>query len=275
MVDNRWHLALPWMGRIQPGNPRVHGRHAKPGPRRQRDLLENVIVRIGGTMAFVTFDQHGPEGSAVGWGGRVLEWTDGRWRIIDNSNILEVLAPTRSAVFKVNRDAVVRRMNQPAEAMIGNGGPLRLIAGRLAAHDALETRQIRAAIEHAWDCDKAIPSPSQTRVPILLQQDSDDAVCVCWVAGLGSQNSWVQVSLNDASLAEDRIDAAAVVFGLSPTQQRLAELIASGNDVVASSGLLGITANTAKTHLQRIYDKTGARSQTALIRTLLSIERPE
>ena len=83
------------------------------------------------------------------------------------------------------------------------------------------------------------------------------------------------ITINNLTFAQDKLDAASDVFGLSRAQQKPAELIASGYDVVASSGLLGITVNTGKTHLQRIFDKTGVRSQAALIRTLLSIERPE
>jgi DNA-binding CsgD family transcriptional regulator len=38
--------------------------------------------------------------------------------------------------------------------------------------------------------------------------------------------------------------------------------------------MLGITANTARTHLDRIFDKTGVRTQPALVRALLSVAAP-
>jgi DNA-binding CsgD family transcriptional regulator len=40
------------------------------------------------------------------------------------------------------------------------------------------------------------------------------------------------------------------------------------------AAMLGITANTARTHLDRIYDKTGVRTQPALVRALFSVAAP-
>ena len=37
---------------------------------------------------------------------------------------------------------------------------------------------------------------------------------------------------------------------------------------------MGITSNTARTHLQRIFDKTGVHNQSALVRVLLSAIAP-
>jgi DNA-binding CsgD family transcriptional regulator len=246
-----------------------------PDPGAEELHFENTVVRISGTMAYATFDQLGPEGSSIGWGARVLERKDGEWRIVHESYIVDVEEPARTAIFKVNRDASLHLMNASAERLIKAGGPLRLVAGRIAATGARETRQIRSAVQLAWDNDRPIPSHLRLRIPILLQQDSDDAVCVCWVASVGSTNACVRVSLNDLGFAHDKLDAASMVFGLSPAQQRLAELIASGHDVVDSADRLGITTNTARTHLRRIYDKIGVRNQAALVRTLLSIDRPE
>jgi DNA-binding CsgD family transcriptional regulator len=236
--------------------------------------FENVVVRISGDMAYATFDQYGPESPAVGKGGRVLEFKEGRWRIIYECYLVDIAAPTRTALIKVNRDGVVRWMNAAAESVTTPGGPLRLIGGRLAARGTQDTRRIRAAIQRVWDYDH-LAEPSADRgtatVPILLQQDIEDAVCVCWISNSGSMNGRVQVTLNDAAFAREKMRAAAQVFGLSPTQQKLVEMIASGQDVVTCAASLGVKVNTARTHLQRVYDKVGVRSQAALVRTLLSI----
>ncbi len=246
-----------------------------PDPGAEGLQYENVIVRISGTLAYATFNQIGPEHPTIGIGGRVLEWKAGQWRIIYESFLVELEDMARTALFKVNRDAFIINMNQSAKAMTKVASPLRLVAGRLASRRAQETRQIRTAIQRAWENDRSIPTRPVLRVPILLEQDDGESVCVCWISGVGSLNACVRVSLNDLSFAQDKLNAGAEVFGLSATQQRLSELIASGHDVVASASLLGITASTARTHLQRIYDKTGVRNQAALVRTLLSIERPD
>lgn len=58
------------------------------------------------------------------------------------------------------------------------------------------------------------------------------------------------------------------VYGLSKSEARLVHfLVASGslNDTLES---LSVTRNTAKTHLRRIYEKTGTRSQLELAQTV-------
>ena len=58
----------------------------------------------------------------------------------------------------------------------------------------------------------------------------------------------------------------ATAFKLTPGEARLAELIADGLGVQESAEALGITRNTARTHLKRIYAKAGVHSQADLVR---------
>lgn len=60
------------------------------------------------------------------------------------------------------------------------------------------------------------------------------------------------------------------LFGLSRMQARLALLLSEGLTVEQAAQRLGICRNTARCHLTGIFDKTGARSQSALIRRLLT-----
>ena len=62
---------------------------------------------------------------------------------------------------------------------------------------------------------------------------------------------------------------ARVIYGLSPAQSRLAQEIADGHDLAEASANMGI--NTARTHLRRMFDKTGTHSQTGLLRMILSL----
>jgi DNA-binding CsgD family transcriptional regulator len=73
---------------------------------------------------------------------------------------------------------------------------------------------------------------------------------------------------------DHRITASGIVFGLSPAQQRLARLLIDGHDLAAAAKDLPVSVNTARTQLQRIFDKTGVHTQSALVRVLLSIAPP-
>ena len=68
-----------------------------------------------------------------------------------------------------------------------------------------------------------------------------------------------------------RLSVAQAVFGLSDGQLRVARHIANGAGLKSTAEALGISVNTARTHLSRLYEKTGVSSQTALVKLLLSV----
>jgi hypothetical protein len=47
-----------------------------------------------------------------------------------------------------------------------------------------------------------------------------------------------------------------------------------GDDLAAASEALGVSVNALRTHLQRMFDKTGTRGRATLVRALLSAEAP-
>ena len=67
---------------------------------------------------------------------------------------------------------------------------------------------------------------------------------------------------------------AAVVYGLSPAQKLVAGHIVAGLSIGEIAEAMQIKPNTVRTHLDRIFEKTGVRNQTALVRVLLSIVTP-
>lgn len=59
-------------------------------------------------------------------------------------------------------------------------------------------------------------------------------------------------------------------FGLTPAEANFAAEIAKGDGIQAAADRLSISRATARTHLSRIFDKTGTRRQAELVRVLLS-----
>lgn len=77
-------------------------------------------------------------------------------------------------------------------------------------------------------------------------------------------------SFADSRLDELRLNAAAAVYGLSTAQRQLAAHIVAGTPLATAAEAMSITANTARTHLRRVFEKTGVHTQPALVRVLLS-----
>lgn len=59
-------------------------------------------------------------------------------------------------------------------------------------------------------------------------------------------------------------------YGVTRAEARLAAKLMENHTVAQCAGLLGISVNTARNQLKRIYEKTGTRRQTELLTLLLS-----
>ncbi|MGU3667469.1 helix-turn-helix transcriptional regulator [Methylobacterium sp. A49B] len=69
-------------------------------------------------------------------------------------------------------------------------------------------------------------------------------------------------------------DALRNQFGFTPAESDLALDILAGNDLAASARRRGITRNTARVHLRRLFEKSGTRRQAELMRLLLLWPQP-
>jgi DNA-binding CsgD family transcriptional regulator len=59
-------------------------------------------------------------------------------------------------------------------------------------------------------------------------------------------------------------------FGMTPAEAGFAVEILKGDGIQAAADRLSISRSTARTHLSRIFDKTGTRRQAELVRVLIS-----
>ncbi len=106
------------------------------------------------------------------------------------------------------------------------------------------------------------------RLPVVLGETDEGGVAVC-VLFVRDGLTFVETQ-SDRDI-KDRLSIAKSVFGLSEGQMLLAHRIVKGDNLITALETLNISINTARTHLSRIYAKTGINSQTSLVRTLLSV----
>jgi DNA-binding CsgD family transcriptional regulator len=66
-----------------------------------------------------------------------------------------------------------------------------------------------------------------------------------------------------------RIETLRERFGLTPAEATFALEIVKGDGRQATADRLGITVGTARSHLAKIFDKTGVTRQAELVRLLL------
>ena len=66
-------------------------------------------------------------------------------------------------------------------------------------------------------------------------------------------------------MVDEDIDRFSARFGLTPAETRVLCEIIRGNGLLATAAKLNICGTTARTHVRRIFDKTGTKRQTELI----------
>lgn len=239
---------------------------------------ENVTIRVGGDMAWVTFDQFAPEAGepdidmpGLSRETRVLEKHDGKWLIAYQGYVHVTGERTDTGAFRVDAAGSVNWMNKAAQAAAQAADYVAVRHGRLRAVMTASHRKLEQAIAVAAGVSRDRLENGRPAIPVVLDSASGDEPLVCWVVSEGSGSGNAIVSINDVRFAHDRLDAAAALYGFSPTQRKVIEHIIAGNDLARCARFMGVSVNTVRTHLQRIFDKTGARSQPALTRKLLGI----
>lgn len=89
-------------------------------------------------------------------------------------------------------------------------------------------------------------------------------------ASLASTPVAVAYLSGDRFSQADRCEQLVELFGLLPSEARLAWAIAQGMSIAEAADSLGLTLETARNYSKKIYAKTGARGQPQLVRNILT-----
>src|SRR5262249_36864993 len=145
--------------------------------------------------------------------------------------------------------------------------------GRLRARARACDQRLQSAIRWAANIQgyanqqaaRSVVASRSGALPVIVDADGGGPPEICWG---GTSDGMILLSFNDARATEERLNAAAVVYGITPAQKRIAALIIGGGDLVEAARRLDVSINTARTQLKRMFDKTGVSSQPALVRAL-------
>jgi DNA-binding CsgD family transcriptional regulator/PAS domain-containing protein len=171
-------------------------------------------------------------------------------------------------------------MNQTGEDLLARGTGLRLDhSGRLAAADTAATAQLRSAFA---GLDNGAREPRVAGgASVRCRGSSDRPPLPLTIVPLGPRS-------RDLMAGEGRVLVLAVPpraaecqegqlrasYGLTAAEERLARLIVQGHRLDQAEVALGIRHSTARTHMKRIYAKTGTRRQAELVRLLMTGKPP-
>jgi DNA-binding CsgD family transcriptional regulator len=179
-----------------------------------------------------------------------------------------------TGIAAVDRDAKVILTNRAADAILKRGDGLISRDGLRAAspHETAKLRNAIAAVSMQGDSGNLKP---------------ETVIQVCRPSGLKPLEVLVCPLPSHSSLRDGRAAAALFItdpeetttlnsralhqlFGLTPAEIRLCIALVNGKSVEEYAHEAGISSNTARTHVKRIYSKTRVRRQSELVRLLLN-----
>jgi DNA-binding CsgD family transcriptional regulator len=182
----------------------------------------------------------------------------------------EVLERLSVPVFLCAEDGTVRFVNAAAAALVASG-QLRISGGRLEASSPEEAAVLGRLIHEAACARRSGFAASGGTLALPRLGDGALELVIAPLAGergAGLPLGELALVVASACSGERALVWLRERFGLTPAELRVALLTCEGIGLVEVARRLGVSINTARTHLQRVFDKTGTRRQADLVRLI-------
>jgi DNA-binding CsgD family transcriptional regulator len=168
-------------------------------------------------------------------------------------------------VILLSRKAQVLNANRSARQVLKRGDALWMTPeGRLSARRSGDATALRTALDRVRpEADGAIP---------LTVERSGGGYLPAVLRGLAAlhPDSVAALFVRDPEEADTvATDVLSALYGLTPAESRLASLLAGGHSLAEIADQLEVSLHTVRTHLRRIFDKTGVHRQSELVRLLM------
>lgn len=250
-------------------------------PRQLLDCVMLILARNSSTYAILAFGHYGdgeitvrareglrlvaPHLRRAVVIGRLLEQEMAR-----SFAFSDVLDGVSAGVVLVDQDLGIVHANHAARAMLEAGDPIQSFSGKLATANPFTTSVLAEAAANAASNESGIGRRS-IDLPAQRRDGTHTIVQVLpikrrtFAGGLAQRAVAAVFVANAAAPPAMPADALSLMYELTPAETRVFELVVSGRSRDEIGYELGITLATVKTHLARVFEKTGCRRQADLV----------
>jgi DNA-binding CsgD family transcriptional regulator len=178
-------------------------------------------------------------------------------------------------VILLDRSARITYANAAAQAHGADDGPLHLSGGKIAARSLPHSQRlgglIRAALRGAPAGLMSVPRHSDGAL-VMIMASSVQGQDVGRFSDLGMPDAAVLLFIVDpANRTGIPVSWIMDGYGLTRAEARVALSASSGLTVPETARQFGISPNTVKTHLRKVFAKTGNSRQAELARAFASM----
>jgi len=191
---------------------------------------------------------------------------EGQFGILDRLSVGVVLLDHRAYVLYANA---------AARALSASNGPIHLRRETATVHSPPHAQRLTSLIRAAL---RGVPSSS-----ISVPRGNDEPPLTILVSSVRGKDMgrFADLRMLDAAVMLFIIDPAnragtppslvMDAFGLTRAEARVALAVSSGLGIPEAAIRLGLSTNTVKTHLRRVFAKTGVDRQADLVRLMTTI----
>lgn len=187
---------------------------------------------------------------------------------VEASDFADTIDALSAGVVLVDAGGAVLHANPAALALFRAAEGVGCVAGRIALDDPVAAAALDGAIRAA--AEGGASAASGLAVPFRSRRAEPHVVHVLPLGGERRRGCAPRAvaMLFVTPVGGDRPPMAALtqVYGLTAAEARVFELVCKGLTPAEIARLQGVAASTVKTHLLHIFEKTGSRRQSDLIR---------
>ena len=174
------------------------------------------------------------------------------------------------------------RTNPAAEALLRSDDGLSIVGGRIVASERRAAHRLRHLVaaaaatasgrgDHPGGCVAVARRPPARPLSVLVAPLPRAAA----IHGTVEGRAVAVLLVRDPDRSGPAPDAhLAQLYGLTTAEARTARALASGHAPREIAAELGVGLATVRTHLHRVFEKTGTASQADLVRLLLTSGSP-
>lgn len=155
--------------------------------------------------------------------------------------------------------AVIDR-NDAADEILDKASLIELAFGRLRARSQRDTFRLETAMTQAKAVGYATAVLGEGRLGVEVVR-----------AGPNSIEHYLILLRDPSKERAAQVFDVTRHFGLTKAEQALLDILVQGASLPDAAQMLGVARSTARTHLQRLFDKTGKRRQVDLLRMVASL----
>ena len=202
-------------------------------------------------------------------------------RALERDMLAAALDRLAVGIILTDAESRIVHTNGAAGRMFEDGSAVRRVGDQLAVRDANAARELSRAIGDAASGTTIDMPRSGIVVPLKSEAGCDLAAWVLpldsglrreLAAGFAAHVAVFIRELGDTSPFPAELFVRR--YAITPAESRVMMLIMQGMTIAETAEALGISLPTARTHLARLFDKTGTSRQADLVRLAMSALAP-